>query len=238
MLGLPAMFVWSALWQRTGVPAILWGPVSFVLIGVTFVGALVLYRFVRDRADMPGTRLDERERQLRDRAWILSYQVLAVVVVLIAAAVVLPVLGFGLRSPSRPQSRRPSRCASACSCRSCQPRAWRGSSPTRPRSLMPRRERTEPVLYNRLAVLRAERALSRQDLADGLGVNYQTIGYLERGEYNPSLDLALRAAGFFGLPVEAIFSRRPFVPMSSQLYAAPPATGAAASTASRPGGEP
>ncbi len=84
---------------------------------------------------------------------------------------------------------------------------------------MPRAaDRTEPVLHNRLAVLRAERGLSRQDLADGLGVNYQTIGYLERSEYNPSLDLALRAAEFFGLPVEAIFSRQPFAPMSAQLY--------------------
>jgi DNA-binding XRE family transcriptional regulator len=79
-------------------------------------------------------------------------------------------------------------------------------------------ERTEPVLHNRLTVLRAERGLSRQDLADALGVNYQTIGYLERGEYNPSLDLALRVAEHFGLPVEAIFSRRPFEPMSAQLY--------------------
>jgi putative transcriptional regulator len=79
-------------------------------------------------------------------------------------------------------------------------------------------DRTEPVLHNRLAVLRAERRLSRQELADALGVNYQTIGYLERGEYNPSLDLALRAAEYFGLPVEAIFSRQPFSPMSSQLY--------------------
>ncbi len=82
-------------------------------------------------------------------------------------------------------------------------------------------ERVEPVLHNRLAVLRAERNLSRQELADAIGVNYQTIGYLERGEYNPSLDLALRAAEFFGLPVEAVFSRRPFAPMSAQLYAAP-----------------
>ena len=49
-------------------------------------------------------------------------------------------------------------------------------------------------------------------------VNYQTIGYLERGEYNPSLDLALRAAEYFGLPVEAVFSRLPFTPMSKQLY--------------------
>jgi putative transcriptional regulator len=85
---------------------------------------------------------------------------------------------------------------------------------------MPRQaERTERVLHNRLAVLRAERGLSRQELADALAVNYQTIGYLERAEYNPSLDLALRAAEYFGLPVEAIFSRRPFTPMSEQLYA-------------------
>lgn len=85
---------------------------------------------------------------------------------------------------------------------------------------MPRHaDRVEPVLHNRLAVLRAERGLSRQELADALGVNYQTIGYLERGEYNPSLDLALRAAEYFRLPVEAIFSRNPFSPMSEQLYA-------------------
>ena len=82
-------------------------------------------------------------------------------------------------------------------------------------------QRVEPVLHNRLAVLRTERGLSRQELAEALGVNYQTIGYLERGEYNPSLDLALRAAEYFALPVEAIFSRQPFTPMSEQLYASP-----------------
>ena len=86
---------------------------------------------------------------------------------------------------------------------------------------MPRpSERTEPALHNRLAVLRAERGLSRQELAQALGVNYQTVGYLERGEYNPSLDLALRTAEYFGLPVEAVFSRQPFAPMSAQLYPA------------------
>ena len=84
---------------------------------------------------------------------------------------------------------------------------------------MPRAaERVDPVLHNRLAVLRAERGLSRQDLAEALNVNYQTIGYLERGEYNPSLELALRTAEYFGLPVEVIFSRRPFTPMSEQLF--------------------
>lgn len=74
-------------------------------------------------------------------------------------------------------------------------------------------------LYNRLAVLRAERELSRYQLAEAVGVNYQTIGYLERAEYNPSLELALRLAELFQLPIEAIFSRAPLRPMSEELYA-------------------
>lgn len=81
---------------------------------------------------------------------------------------------------------------------------------------MSRRE--EPRLHNRIAVLRAERGLSRQDLADALDVNYQTVGYLERGEYNPSLHLAFQISEYFGLPLEAIFSRTAFAPMSEQLY--------------------
>ena len=74
------------------------------------------------------------------------------------------------------------------------------------------------VIHNRLAVLRAERGISRQDLATVLGVNYQTIGYLERGDYSPSLTLAFAIAGFFQLPIEAIFSPTPFAPMSTALY--------------------
>jgi putative transcriptional regulator len=68
--------------------------------------------------------------------------------------------------------------------------------------------------------LRAERRLTRQELADAVGVNYQTIGYLERGDYNPSLELALRLSEFFQLPVEAMFSLRPFAPLSETLYPA------------------
>lgn len=77
---------------------------------------------------------------------------------------------------------------------------------------------SDPVLHNRLAVLRAERGLSRQDLADALSINYQTVGYLERGEYSPSLGLAFQIAEYFALPIEAIFSRTPFPPMSTELY--------------------
>src|SRR5487761_1103753 len=74
-------------------------------------------------------------------------------------------------------------------------------------------------IHNRIAVLRTERELSRYQLADAVGVNYQTVGYLERGEYTPSLELALRLAELFELPIEAIFSREPFRPMSEELYA-------------------
>ena len=89
---------------------------------------------------------------------------------------------------------------------------------------MPRSaERLEPILHNRLAVLRAERGLSRQDLADAVGANYQTIGYLERGEYNPSLLLAFAIADHFGLPIEAIFSPRPFPALSDLVYNRTPA---------------
>jgi len=76
-------------------------------------------------------------------------------------------------------------------------------------------------LYNRIAVLRAERGLSRQDLADALDVNYQTIGFLERGDYNPSLTLAFALARYFRLPIEAIFSPEPFRPLSEQVYGEP-----------------
>ena len=59
-------------------------------------------------------------------------------------------------------------------------------------------------------MLRAERQVSRKDLADALGVHYQTIGYLERGEFSPSLYLALRIANYFEVPMEVIFSTEPF----------------------------
>jgi len=66
------------------------------------------------------------------------------------------------------------------------------------------------IVHNRIAMLRVERNISRRDLAEALGVHYQTVGYLERGEYSPSLFLALRIAAFFGVPVEVVFSTTPF----------------------------
>ena len=76
------------------------------------------------------------------------------------------------------------------------------------------------AVHNRMALLRAEQGVTRRQLADALGVHYQTVGYLERGEYNPSLRLALRIAEFFELPVEVIFSIEPFPRISDTARSA------------------
>lgn len=75
-----------------------------------------------------------------------------------------------------------------------------------------------PQFYTRLPVLRAERGLSRKQLAEAVGVHYQTIGYLERGEYSPSLVLALRVAEVLDVPLTAAFSLHPFASMADQIY--------------------
>lgn len=76
----------------------------------------------------------------------------------------------------------------------------------------------QPQFHTRLPVLRAERGMSRKELAEIVGVHYQTIGYLERGEYSPSLVLALRIAAALGIPLDAVFSLTPFSSMADQLY--------------------
>jgi DNA-binding XRE family transcriptional regulator len=72
-------------------------------------------------------------------------------------------------------------------------------------------------IFNRIPILRQERGISRKELAERIGVNFQTVGYLERGEYNPSLDLAFRISDFFGMPIEFIFSTKPLKPLSRQI---------------------
>ena len=71
------------------------------------------------------------------------------------------------------------------------------------------------TIHNRIAMLRAERGISRRELADALGVHYHTIGYLERGEYSPSLQLALQIAEYFDVSVEVVFSLHPFPRLGS-----------------------
>jgi DNA-binding XRE family transcriptional regulator len=63
----------------------------------------------------------------------------------------------------------------------------------------------EPV-FNQIENIRTSLGLSRQELADLVGVHYQTIGYLERGEYSPSLVLALRISQALSVEVSELFS--------------------------------
>ena len=62
------------------------------------------------------------------------------------------------------------------------------------------------VLKNRLKVARAEKNLSQGDLAKLVGVSRQTISQIERGDYSPSVTLALKLAKVCQVHVEDIFS--------------------------------
>lgn len=72
-------------------------------------------------------------------------------------------------------------------------------------------------IHNRIAVFRAERRMSRKELAEAVEVNPQTIGYLERGDYKPSLELGMKIAAIFDVPVELLFSFSPFESVAAAL---------------------
>lgn len=59
--------------------------------------------------------------------------------------------------------------------------------------------------------------LSRQELADRVCVNYQTIGFIERGDYSPSLELALGIAKVFHVAVEDVFAVTEFQPLIGKV---------------------
>lgn len=86
--------------------------------------------------------------------------------------------------------------------------------------MSPKKRPVDPI-FNRIRVLRTERDMSRGQLAEAVEVNPQTIGALERGDHYPSLDLAFKICDVFGLPVEAVFSRTEFMPMSTEIYRTP-----------------
>ena len=65
---------------------------------------------------------------------------------------------------------------------------------------------TQPNLATNIRQLRLLANLTQEELADKVGAVRQTIAYLEKGEYMPSLALAWRIAHVFNKPIEAVFS--------------------------------
>ena len=58
---------------------------------------------------------------------------------------------------------------------------------------------------NQVYSFRIEKNVTQEDLADAIGVSRQTIISIEKGNYTPSVHLALKIASFFKTPVEKIF---------------------------------
>ncbi len=60
-------------------------------------------------------------------------------------------------------------------------------------------------MKNRLKVYRAMHDLTQEALADKLGVTRQTVISIEKGKYDPSLELAFKVAELFKVTIEDIF---------------------------------
>ena len=60
-------------------------------------------------------------------------------------------------------------------------------------------------MKNRLEELRKQRGIRQEELAAALEVSRQTIGSLENGRYNPSIQLAFKIARYFGVSIEEMF---------------------------------
>jgi hypothetical protein len=61
-----------------------WGPIAILLFAITLVGVVGIYGYARGRADMRPD-LDERQRQVRDQAWIHAYEILISAVTIVVA---------------------------------------------------------------------------------------------------------------------------------------------------------
>ncbi|HJA62649.1 MAG TPA: helix-turn-helix transcriptional regulator [Candidatus Intestinimonas stercoravium] len=62
------------------------------------------------------------------------------------------------------------------------------------------------MLETKIRALRLERGMDQAELARLVGVRRETIGRLEKGQYNPSLKLAMDIAKVFGRTVEEVFT--------------------------------
>ena len=62
------------------------------------------------------------------------------------------------------------------------------------------------IIRTRIKELRAKQNLTQDELAERVGVTRQTLLYLEKGKYNPSLVLAHKVAGVLQCTIEEVFT--------------------------------
>lgn len=60
-------------------------------------------------------------------------------------------------------------------------------------------------MFNNLELLRKQKNISQEELARILKVSRQTIISIEKGKYNPSLELAFKISIYFNKKIEEIF---------------------------------
>jgi putative transcriptional regulator len=61
-------------------------------------------------------------------------------------------------------------------------------------------------IINKIYEFRTKKGVTQENLAEKVGVSRQTIIAIEKGNYTPSVNLALKFASFFGVSVEKIFT--------------------------------
>ena len=60
-------------------------------------------------------------------------------------------------------------------------------------------------MNNKIKVFRAMHDMTQEELARRVGVTRRTVNSIERGKYNPSIEVAFRIARLFGVPLEDVF---------------------------------
>ncbi len=94
LAALPMLLAWWWWCSVNSASGGLWFLIVVILLGQAVGGSLVLLAHW-SRANRPD-RLDERQRQLRDRAWVLSYRVTVIAIaVAVEGALAVPVFGLG-----------------------------------------------------------------------------------------------------------------------------------------------
>ena len=162
----------------------IWAPIAIVLFAITIVSVFALYGYGQGRMGYPKHVARRAPAAHARSALALSYGIVTTVVAmarrwLAGWAMNEPiVIEMGSLVPS--SSRWACTCPPAVRCA----RLDRAGRAGRRRGLRWPRQ-TKPgereLVHNRLPLLRADRGMSRTDLADALGIHYQTIGYIERG---------------------------------------------------------